>query len=1614
MPAPGDKRKLDRLNEVTALVATKVTATERDAVAVFVGLLYAQLDPEDAAQRSAEDLYGAALSLWRFASKRNPGRARLRVFSPTVADSGWASRHTVIEIVNDDMPFLVDSAAMEINRQGLMLHQIIHPVMAVERNKEGVLQAVKPRSPGQKTGLESIMHIEVDRLVDDAARTQLADGLERALSDVRSAVEDWPAMLQRLKSVHAELDPGPPGVTAHELAETRAFVDWLADDKLLLLGYRQQDLIDDDGGVSLRVVPGSGLGILRESPTGVNAVATSGSFAALPAQAREMAKSPMPVVIVTKANARSTVHRSGYTDYIGIKRYSAAGQVVGEHRFLGLLTSAAYAERASDTPLVRGKLAAVVEQEGLAPASHLGKALVHVLESYPRDELFQIDLQALREHALGILHLGERQRLRLFIRRDPFERFISCLIYVPRDAYSTEMRYRFIDILTRCFNGSAADFDVLLSDTVLARIHITVRTTPDEIPAYDRADVEARLAAASRRWEDELRDALVDELGEAEGLKLAKRYAHAFPPAYRETVAARAAVPDVRKMQTLSTAGDLGLSLYRAPESADGRLGFKLYHVGGPVVLSDSLPMLERMGARVMAEIPYRITPADGLPVWIHDIELQVAAADEVDLEKLAPLFEEAFAAVFSGRVENDEFNRLVLAGGLAADDVVILRAYAKYLRQTGFALSQSFIESTLSAHPHIGRMLVRLFKLRFDPTAADDAAFAGQAAAIEAALEEVANLSEDRVLRHYLGLVKSTLRTNLWRTGIGASGDPGPRRPFLSLKLDSKTVPGLPDPRPLVEIFVYSPRFEGIHLRGGRVARGGLRWSDRAEDFRTEVLGLVKAQIVKNTVIVPVGSKGGFVLKKAPPVTDRDAFMKEGISCYQDYLRALLDLTDNRVGDTVVPPPLVRRIDGDDPYLVVAADKGTATFSDFANAISAEYGHWLGDAFASGGSVGYDHKKMGITARGAWESVKRHFREIGIDIQTTDFTCVGVGDMSGDVFGNGMLLSKHTRLVAAFDHRHVFIDPDPDVAKSWVERQRLFDLPRSSWADYDSTLISTGGGIWPRSLKAIPVSPQAAAVLGISAGELTPADLISAILKAPVDLLYNGGIGTYIKASGESHAQVGDRANEAVRIDGRELRCKVVGEGGNLGMTQRARIEAAQNGVRLYTDAIDNSAGVDTSDHEVNIKIALGLAISDGEMTGKQRNTLLAEMTDDVAALVLRDNYFQTQIVSLTRRVGPRVLEQQARFIRFLEKQGRLARAIEFLPSDDEIASRKGQHQGLTNPEISVLLAYSKMWLYDEMLESNLPEDPWVGTAIGRYFPAKLRGELGETLQRHPLKREIVSTHVINSMINRVGVTFVHRLMEATGATSSQIVRAYLLARENFSHVEHWLGIEALDNVVRDEIQAQMLTELDHLTLRATRWFLRSKRLADPMAGTITRAKPGVDSLYARLYDERHAAVRNRLMLAAQPWIDAGVPAALAQRLAASDALVASLDVTELAESTQQPPERVADLLISIGELLDMPRLQTLIDALPAENYWHGLAKTSLTDDLADLQRTLTGEALSHAQNDDAQATLEVWKASEHGALERAQRLLTELAEAPQVDLAMLSVALRELRSLA
>jgi glutamate dehydrogenase len=1622
MDASTEALRRERLDEVLVLARTRLPAERHASFAVFAGECFGQLDADDLSDRSVEDLAGSLLSHWQFGAQRAAGVAKVRALAPSIAEDGWASRHTVIEIVNDDMPFLVDSTIVDINREGLTLHLIVHPIFAVQRDAAGGLLRLDAPSVAPELPHESWIHIEVDRLVDAEARAALVSAIEKVLADVRAAVTDWRSMAARLAEAIAEFgrlaERQHAELPAPLVAECTAFLEWLAQDHFVLLGYRQHELVTQEGADALRLVPGSGLGVLRES----EADRAGAKPSVLPPAARALARGPLPLLVVTKANTRSTIHRPGYTDYIGVKRYDEQGRVIGEHRFLGLFTSSAYAARVAETPLLRGKVEAIATRAGLPPGGHRAKALVHILETYPRDDLFQIGDDELYDTALGILALGDRQRLRLFVRRDPFDRFVSCLLYVPRESYATDLRVRCQQILLQAFDGQSAEFDVLLGEGALARIHFVVRTTPGALPAFDRRELEARLAQAARRWTDQLRDALVGAEGEASGLALFKRWCPAFPADFRERVPARAAVADVAHVARLTDAQPLALALYRPLGAEPGVWGFKVYRRGGAVVLSDSLPMLERLGVRVMGEHNHRLADGD-TTISLHDFDLRAPAggwAEDAAPHEVAALFEDAFARVFVGEVENDDFNRLVLRAGMPAAEVVILRAYARYCRQIGFALSQATIEAALAAQPRIAHMLVRLFNLRLSPGERDDAAAASQVKAIEQALERVANLSEDRVLRQLLGLIQATLRTNYWRTGVGHTGAEGPRRSFLALKFDCARVPGLPQPRPLYEIWVYSPRFEGVHLRGGKVARGGLRWSDRPEDFRTEVLGLMKAQMAKNAVIVPVGSKGGFVLKKAPPASDRDAYLKEGVACYQDYLRGLLDLTDNLVGGQTVPPPLVVRQDGDDPYLVVAADKGTASFSDYANAVSAEYGHWLGDAFASGGSVGYDHKAMGITARGAWESVKRAFRERGVDVQTTDFTVVGIGDMSGDVFGNGLLRSRHTKLVAAFDHRHVFIDPDPDPATSFAERERLFKLPRSSWADYDTTLISAGGGVWSRNEKSVPVSPQARAALGIEApaGELrmTPAELIGAILKAPVDLLYNGGIGTYVKASSESHADAGDRANDAVRIDGRQLRCKVVGEGGNLGFTQRGRIEAAMlghggAGVSLHTDAIDNSAGVDTSDHEVNIKILLGLAIADGEMTEKQRNALLAQMTDEVAALVLRDNYFQTQCLSITHRLGARLLDQEARFIRFLEKQGRLNRAIEFLPGDDEIAERKASgdpaRARLTTPERAVLLAYGKMWLFDEILASDLPEDPWVGSALARYFPATLRERMASYIPRHPLRREIVATHVANSMVNRVGATFVHRIAEMTGASPPQGVRAYLLAREVFGVVPLWQQVQALDNQVPDAVQAELLIHEGWLTSRATTWFLRSRRLAEPMAATIERLQPAVGVLAARLAP---AASKSA---AAVGWMAAGVPAELAARVASAEGLLDALDIAEVADAGQQPFDQVCEVHAGVGERLGLARLRAQIESLPTDSYWQGRARAALGDDLGGLQRALAQQVLA-AGDGDAAGRMARWESARAAALERARRLLADLAESKQADLAMLSVAMRELRSLA
>ncbi|CAG4902561.1 NAD-glutamate dehydrogenase [Paraburkholderia gardini] len=1595
------------LNDLVEFARGRLPEPAFAIVEPFLLHYYDFVDADDLQSRGIADLYGAAMAHWQTAQRFVPGSERLRVYNPILEQHGWHSDHTVIEIVNDDMPFLVDSVSMAVNRLGLALHSVVHPVFRIWRGSDGSITRADQGSADAadpQSQLASFIHFEVDRCGDAAKLEALRGDIAKVLGDVRAAVEDWPKIVDIARNTIKEMKAHEKGP---EAVEARAFLEWMTADHFTFLGQRDYELVSHEGGFGLRGVPGSGLGILRETQP----PASPAEVTPLPPAAAEIIEGAVPIFL-TKANSRATVHRPGYLDYVGVKLAGADGKVIGERRFIGLYTSTAYMVSSTEIPIVRRKCANIVKRAGFLPKGHLAKSLVTVLETWPRDELFQADEESLHDAALGVLRLQEHQRTRLFVRRDRFDRFVSCLVFVPREKYNTDLRHRIARLLRSAFNGASVEFTPLLSESTLARIHFVVHAEPGAMSDVDTRELEARLVQVTRRWQDDLADALLDVFGEEQGNRLLQRYTDSFPAGYRDDYPARTAVRDIDLIEHLQGTGRLAMNLYRPIESGPRAFRFKVYRAGEPIALSRSLPMLENLGVRVDEERPYLIEAPDATPAWIHDFGLELADDVEFDIEHVKDLFEHAFEQVWTGAIENDGFNRLVLRARLNAREVTILRAYAKYLRQVGSTFSDAYIERALTGNPEIARHFVDLFIARFDPSAAAtrDAKIDQLNKAIGTALDQVPNLDEDRILRQFLGVIDATRRTNYYR-----HDELGEPKPYLSFKFDPSKVPGLPEPKPMFEIWVYSPRVEGVHLRGGRVARGGLRWSDRREDFRTEVLGLMKAQMVKNVVIVPVGSKGGFVVKNPPPPSDREAWLREGIACYQTFLRGLLDVTDNLAGGAIVPPADVVRHDPDDPYLVVAADKGTATFSDYANAISHEYGFWLDDAFASGGSVGYDHKRMAITARGAWESVKRHFREMDVDTQATNFTVVGVGDMSGDVFGNGMLLSPHIRLVAAFDHRHIFLDPTPDPATSLAERGRLFALERSSWADYDTALISPGGGIFPRTAKTIPLSAAVQAALGITAPTLAPNELMRAILMAPVDLLYNGGIGTYVKASGETHLQVGDRANDALRVNGADLRCKVVAEGGNLGLTQLGRIEFAQRGGRINTDAIDNSAGVDCSDHEVNIKILLGLVVADGEMTEKQRNALLAEMTDEVGLLVLRDNYYQTQALSIAGRYGVEMLDTEVRLMRWLERAGRLNRVIEFLPTDEEIAERQAGKQGLTTPERAVLLAYSKMWLYDALLESDMPEDPLVADMLVDYFPQPLQKRFSAPMTQHPLKREILATHLTNALVNRVGCAFVHRLMEETDAKPGDIVRACIMGRDVFDLNAVWQQIDALDNRVADDVQARMFVEVTHLLERAALWFMRQLQLGAVQDGGVAdllgRCREAVQRLAPQLPALLPQADMEGLSERQRVLVDAGVDSELALRVASGGISAELLDIAEVAATCNRNLELVAGVYFALGTRLNYSWIAERAMALPTPTHWDMLARAAALAELARLKRALTTSALASAsEHDTSESMVETWDAKRKSALERYARLLADLRATGGSSLSMLLVIVREM----
>ena len=1608
-----------------------VSPARYDEATRFAGAFYSRVDGDELEIRDVEGWAALAGDFHEFVRVRQAGEALVRVFNPDRDQQGWESPHTVIQIANDDMPFLVDSIGMVLAKLGVNAHVMGHPVVHLRRDSQGTIESVGEGEP------ESLMHIEIDRQAGEADFHRLKNEILAVLGDVRLCVADWKSMRERALESARELAGASTPLPHERVEEAREFLRWMADDHFTFLGYREYRVVDTGGDDVLHALPDTGLGLLRDDrragrPRSVKALVDS-----LTAKGSEP-----DALILSKTNSRATVHRTGYMDYVGVLEFDAGGRACGERRFIGLYTSSAYSQSAWNIPLVRQRNQYVMDRSELPPDGHSGKALRHILETLPRDELFQAGRNELFQTAMSILSLHERVRPRLFVRRDRFGRFYSVLVYILRDRFNTTARQRVEAMLMELLNGQRIDTTSQVGDSPLAQLHMIVRPKAGIPREIDEAQLERRLVEIVRDWHDTVREILVQRNGEGRALELESRFARSLPLGYIEEVSPETAAGDVEKLASLAPEHDLALNLHsRADANGADRLRFKLYRLGRDISLSDALPMMENLGLRIQTEHPY-VVPAGDTRIHIQDFEIE--ARTKVDVVAVRARFEAAFEAVWRGHAESDGFNRLILAARMEWRQVAMLRGYAKYLLQVGVPFSQSYMEETLVRYPLLTRLLVELFEARFHPDedAADKAqgqagfraeldALAGSDAAAAAVLEpviaarakdreaqmaatqqallalldRVESIDEDRILRKFQAAILATLRTSFYQTGERAAE-------VIAFKLDPAAIPDSPKPHPYREIFVYGPRVEGTHLRFGAVARGGLRWSDRREDFRTEVLGLVKAQMVKNTVIVPEGAKGGFFVKRPP--TDREAVQAEGIACYQLFIGSMLDITDNIVSGKIVPPANVVRHDDDDPYLVVAADKGTARFSDIANALSLEHGFWLGDAFASGGSVGYSHKGMGITARGAWESTKRHFRALGRDSQSEDFTCVGIGDMSGDVFGNGALLSQHMRLVVAFDHRDVFVDPNPDAASSHAERERLFKLPRSSWQDYDKTLISKGGGVFPRSLKSIEITPEMRAALGLAAeiGHLSPAELIHAALQAPVDLLYNGGIGTYIKASTESHADAGDRANNAIRINGNQVRARIIVEGGNLGMTQRGRIEAARNGVILNTDFIDNSAGVDTSDHEVNIKILLNDVVAHGQLDAEARKALLHEMTDEVAELVLRDNVRQNQALSLMERMSVARIGSEQHFIQELESQGRLDRQIEYLPSDAEFAERKARGQGLTRPELAVLLSYAKMSVYGQLLDSNVPEDPFLSVELKRYFPTPLQERYAANMERHRLKREIIATAVTNSIVNRMGATFLLRMQEDTGASAAQVAKAYSIARVLTDARALWRGIDELNLQISKKVQLDALALVWTHLRGITRWLLNLPRQDFDIAATVDRFGSGFTAISRALPQVLGVQGRKSYADERADWMDEGVPQELAERLTGLRFLNSALDIVRVALDSKRDVIEVAGTYFGLGEALHLDWLAQRIDEMPVEGRWHALARGSLHDEIQARQSALVAQVLAGAGN-SADARITAWLERDGANLRYTRAMLEEIRSQRELDYPTASVVLQRLGQL-
>ncbi len=1596
------------LDAIAESIILKVPPALKESAAVFSKIYYANVALEDLLEVSLESLESSLLDTWKFCLTRTPGAIKIRVYNRKQELKDHPCSQTIVEIINDNMPFLVDSVIGAINGLGYSTHLVTHPVMKIERDGAHHLKAVFPPNQEERKGnYESLIHCEILGAFSPEKLKALEDEVILALQDVKAAVEDWRLTRGQLQTVIADLQNNPPLIPAEELEETIAFLEWIEDNHFTFLGYCEYALASGQSTLKNSLLPIKGLGILRD-PLKQEIAHIFKGVEFSPINRRQILDShPM---LITKTSENSLVHRRDPMDSITIKQLDKDKKIIGLHQFIGLFTSVAYNKSVWDIPLLRRKVSNILKRSGFSEQWHDGKSLIHILESLPRDELFQASEEWLFETCMGVLQLQNRQRLTIFIREDRFERFFSCLVYVPRERYDSALRNKMIDILEKALQGTVTNWQTQFGEMAFARIHFTLNFLHKRVHSYDLKAIEDELLEASLTWRDHLSQALITLYGEAKGSHLLEKYGSAFSGGYQERFTPDEAIIDIEEIEKALDHSQFHASLTHRKGKDNSHVRLTVYALEKPISLSHVLPILENMNFKVLSDIPFVVTLSHHKNIWIHDFDMKTQEGDAVELEHFRDYFLEALSLIWREKIENDAFNRLIVRANLNWQECQLIRTYAKYLRQLQVTFSQAYMEETLAKYPRICHVMIQLFTYKFDPSCKEDRVRAQEEILlkIKTLLEDVIVLDEDRILNKFVNAIRSTLRTNYYQV------EDGKQKPYLSLKIDSRAIDEMPLPRPKYEIFIYSPRVEAIHLRGGKVARGGIRWSDRREDFRTEVLGLMKAQMVKNAVIVPTGSKGGFIIKH-PPSKDDPALslMNEVVFCYETMMRGLLDLTDNIKGGKVISPQNVICWDEDDAYLVVAADKGTATFSDFANQIAKDYNFWLDDAFASGGSSGYDHKKMGITARGAWESVKRHFREMGVDANKEQITVVGIGDMAGDVFGNGMLLSTHLKLVAAFNHMHIFIDPSPEPAVSYRERKRLFDLPHSSWTDYDPDLISKGGGVFDRKAKAIEITLEMKTLFGIREENLTPADLIHYILKASVDLIWFGGIGTFIKSSSESNNDVGDRANDSLRIDGIHVRASVIAEGANLGVTQEGRIEYAKNGGRLNTDAIDNSAGVDCSDHEVNLKILLGLVMKKKELTLEERNVLLKDMTDDLAQLILKDNFWQNQVISLMHVQGYKLLDEQARLIRDLESEGLLNRALEGLPDEKEIARRMADKQGLTRPELAVLLAYAKISLNHHLIQSELPDLEILQPRLLSYFPDRLQEPYQHEILSHPLRREITVTLFTNSLINRMGITFVHEMRRQLGVKGVDVAKAYFTVRDLFDLISLWRDLESLETL-STSFQAELMLTIYENVKRMTDWFIRFDAKGRSVEEVIHFFKPDFLSLREDLDSffppKKYKAYEEKF----EEYKQLGLSESLAQRLITLNSLVSVPDIILLSKELQLEVKVVAKVYFALGQQLGFEWLRQTAQGLFGENHWSQDASNTLVEDFYLNQIALTkkvlksGKPLERLFTKDGRIIENVLHSAD------VESTLVDVMNASIVDFAMMTVMDRRLRILA